>query len=90
MPEEWRDLEKDHVMSQPAGRIYLLSPGGDQAWFIHSSTFRRGDCGQLLCQVVGTQRRQGNPHVVPAAHYTKINAVIASKEKSRMFQENVH
>ena len=51
--------------------------------------FQRGYSGQPLCQVVGMQTWWGNARVVPAAHYTKIKAVIARREKSRMCQENI-
>lgn len=48
-----------------SGRVYLLSPVvPERGLFIQA--FWRGYCGQVGCQVLGTQRRQGNPPVKPA------------------------
>ena len=83
-----RSGEKGHVKSCQGESICSAQ------WFLSMAYsfkhFWGGYCGQLLRQVRGTQRWQGSPHVEPAVYYTKINAVIAGREKPGVFQENIH
>lgn len=81
---DWRYLDKGHVMS--CWEECIRSAQGWLSMVYLFTYFWRGYCGQPLCQVPGIQRCQGNPHIVPVVHYAKINAVIARREKSRVFQ----